>query len=126
MDRTEIDARVSRMNNARIRPMAPGTKIAFATGDPDFLKDDAGGRRFFLMQDGGTDHFVSPRPAPDIRNDETATRCTEIADQVVPEYRREHSGGRYYSCTGHTAKRWQAAWDGACVALGRDPKEYLG
>lgn len=48
-----------------------------------------------------------------------AARCTQIADEVVPEYR----GGRSsYSCTGRVAKRWQAAWDGACVALGHDPK----
>lgn len=48
-------------------------------------------------------------------------RCTEIADQVVPEYR---DGKRSYACHGHTAKRWQAAWDGACIALGGDPAEY--
>lgn len=41
-------------------------------------------------------------------------RCTEIADKVVPEYR---DGKRSYSCGGHTAKRWQAAWDAASVAL---------
>lgn len=51
-----------------------------------------------------------------------ARRCTEIADMVVPEYR---SGVRAYSCTGLYAKRWQAAWDGACVTLGSDPKEHL-
>lgn len=53
------------------------------------------------------------------------TRCTEIADRAVPEYRSQQSHGRYYSCTGHTAKRWQAAWDGACLALGGDPKEFV-
>lgn len=47
-------------------------------------------------------------------------RCSKIADQVVPEYR----GGKPRSCTGHYAKRWQAAWDGACVALGGDPARY--
>jgi hypothetical protein len=53
--------------------------------------------------------------------DAIATRCTLIADQVVPEYR---GGERSYSCTGRVAKRWQAAWDGACVALGGDPQNY--
>ena len=53
--------------------------------------------------------------------DAIASRCTLIADQIVPEYR---SGARSYSCTGRVAKRWQAAWDGACVALGRDPQTY--
>lgn len=41
-------------------------------------------------------------------------RCTQIADVVVPAYR---DGRRSYSCTGTVAKRWQAAWDGACAAL---------
>lgn len=50
-------------------------------------------------------------------------RCTEIADQVVPEYR---NGSRAYSCCGTVAKRWQAAWDGACIALGGYPEEYRG
>lgn len=45
-------------------------------------------------------------------------RCTQIADVVVPEYR---GGRRSYGCTGGVAKRWQAAWDGACLALGHDP-----
>ena len=47
-------------------------------------------------------------------------RCTQIADRVVPEYR---AGRKSYSCTGGVAKRWQAAWDGACIALGYDPKD---
>lgn len=47
--------------------------------------------------------------------------CTKIADVVVPEYR---DGKRSYSCTGRVAKRWQAAWDGACLALGRAPEGY--
>ena len=47
-------------------------------------------------------------------------RCVEIADAVVPQYR---SGERSYSCTGGMAKRWQAAFEGACLALGHDPKE---
>lgn len=47
-------------------------------------------------------------------------RCTQIADQVVPKCRTE---GKSYCCTGVIAKRWQAAWDGACLALGYDPDE---
>lgn len=50
--------------------------------------------------------------------DKITERCTQIADRIVPEYRR---GEKSYSCTGVVAKRWQAAWDGACVALGHDP-----
>ncbi|SFR86876.1 hypothetical protein [Sphingomonas jatrophae] len=42
------------------------------------------------------------------------TRCAEIADKVVPEYR---SGQRTYPCHGHTAKRWDAAYEGARSAL---------
>lgn len=53
-------------------------------------------------------------------NDGITERCTQIADAVVPEYR----GKRSYSCTGRVAQRWQAAWDGACIALGREPKAY--
>lgn len=49
-----------------------------------------------------------------------AERCTQIADAVVPTYR----GPGPYSCTGAIAKRWQAAWDGACIALGHSPKDY--
>jgi len=49
-------------------------------------------------------------------------RCVEIADTVVPQYR---SGKRNYSCTGGMAKRWLAAFEGARIALGRDPKELL-
>lgn len=56
-----------------------------------------------------------------IQKDAISDRCTQIADEVVPEYR----GGKHgYSCTGTVAKRWQAAWDGAYIALGRDPKNY--
>ena len=51
-------------------------------------------------------------------------RCTEIADQVVPQYRKPKLAGGYYACGSPTAKRWQAAWDGACIALGGDPAEY--
>ena len=47
--------------------------------------------------------------------------CTQIADAVVPAYRKAN---RSYSCTGTIAKRWQAAWDGACIALGHDPQNY--
>jgi hypothetical protein len=55
------------------------------------------------------------------RRDAFAARCTKIADEVVPEYRGSE---RDYSCTGRMARQWQAAWDGACRALGRDPKNY--
>jgi ribulose kinase len=55
------------------------------------------------------------------KTDPIAARCTQIADKVVPEYRGSERG---YSCTGSVAKRWQAAWDGACVALGHDPENY--
>jgi hypothetical protein len=47
-----------------------------------------------------------------------ADRCTLIADKVVPKYR---AAGGNYGCTGIMAKRWQAAWDAACIALGHDP-----
>lgn len=50
------------------------------------------------------------------------TRCTQIADMVVPEYR---AGRKSYSCIGSVAKRWQAAWDSACIALGYDPEEVM-
>jgi len=60
-----------------------------------------------------------PRPA---NASMVAKRCTQIADAVVPEYR----GTRKHSCTAPTARRWQAAWDGACVALGHDPARYRG
>ena len=50
-----------------------------------------------------------------------AERCTAIADQVVPRYR---DGQRSYSCGGTVAQMWQATWDGACVALGGNPKDY--
>ena len=33
--------------------------------------------------------------------------AAEIADRIVPEYR---NGPRSYCCTGHTAKRWNAAY----------------
>lgn len=49
-------------------------------------------------------------------------RCTEIADQAVPEYRA--ADARHSGCTSHTAKRWQAAWDAACIALGGDPADH--
>lgn len=47
-----------------------------------------------------------------------AARCVQIADTVVPQYRNEK---RSYSCTGGMAKCWQAAYDGACIALGGNP-----
>jgi hypothetical protein len=51
---------------------------------------------------------------------ELGTICTQIADTVVPKFR---DGKKSYSCTGSVAKRWQAAWDGACIALGYDSKD---
>jgi hypothetical protein len=51
---------------------------------------------------------------------ELAARCTQIADTVVPKFR---DGKKSYSCTGSVAKRWQTAWDAACIALGYDPKD---
>ena len=56
-----------------------------------------------------------------MKKDAFADRCTQIADAIVPMYR---DGKKSYSCTGVVAKRWQAAWDGACVALGRSPNDY--
>lgn len=59
-------------------------------------------------------HEELDRIAPEIER-----RCTEIADQVVPEYR-----AAAMPCTGFAATKWQAAWDAACIALGGDPAEY--
>lgn len=56
------------------------------------------------------------------RDPEFEARCTAIADCVVPKYRH---GDRSYSCGGTIAKMWQAAWDGACAAYGRDPSEFV-
>lgn len=53
-------------------------------------------------------------------------RCTAIADQAVPQYRTPKPGGGYYTCTGIYAKRWKAAWDGACIALGGNPQDHVG
>ncbi len=47
-------------------------------------------------------------------------RCTRIADAVVPEYNSDS-----YSCTGTIAKRWQAAWDAACISNGYEPKTVV-
>lgn len=44
---------------------------------------------------------------------------TEIADRIVPEYRR--SNGTYYSCTGTVAKRWNAAYLAAELAITQKP-----
>lgn len=52
---------------------------------------------------------------------EISKRATSIADEVVPQYRH---GSRIYRCHGTTAARWQAAWDGACLALGGDPADF--
>lgn len=41
-------------------------------------------------------------------------RCVAVADILVPNYR---NGSRAYSCAGHVAKMWQAAYDGAAAVL---------
>lgn len=41
-------------------------------------------------------------------------RCVAVADTLVPNYR---NGSRAYSCAGHVAKMWQAAYDGAAAVL---------
>ena len=60
------------------------------------------------------DQFGRPMttiPAPPTCDED---RLLEIADQAVPEYR---GGKRAYSCCGVYAKRWQAAYDAARIAL---------
>lgn len=63
------------------------------------------------------------RASEDLHKEHVAIieRCTEAADSVVPEYRFMMQSP---SCTSPVAKRWQDAWDGACVALGHDPKDF--
>jgi len=82
---------------------------ARATHERDILKD------VMLILDG--------RP-PTLRQEYTPApikeRCSQIADVVVPTFRCA-PGGR---CTRPTAKRWQAAWEGACLAFGHSPKEF--
>ena len=56
--------------------------------------------------------------------DDITQRCLLIADQVVPQYRNDNQRQPGYSCTGIYAKRWQAAWDAACIALGGNPQDY--
>jgi len=58
--------------------------------------------------------------ARDIVDRSRNARAIEIADRVVPEYRNTASGAPSYSCSGHTAKRWEAAFDGARLALGAE------
>jgi hypothetical protein len=48
-------------------------------------------------------------------------RCARIADTVVPGFRTLRSGA---SCTSAAGKRWGAAWDAACIALGGVPADY--
>jgi len=48
---------------------------------------------------------------------------TQIADQVVPEYR---GGKRGYSCSSHTAKRWGAAYDAAAAVIGAMERDNAG
>lgn len=62
------------------------------------------------------------RPTITAARDGTAD-WTAIADQVVPEYRLA-PGHSAYSCTGQVARRWQAAWDAACLAQGGNPNDY--
>lgn len=38
--------------------------------------------------------------------------CVEIADRVVPDFR-----GKRKSCTSQAARKWQAAYDAAKIAL---------
>ncbi len=45
-------------------------------------------------------------------------RCVAVADTVVPKYR---NGTRAYSCCGHVAKMWQAAYEGAEAVLAATP-----
>ncbi|GGO94918.1 hypothetical protein [Stakelama pacifica] len=47
-------------------------------------------------------------------------RCCAIADRVEPRYRSQQPGARAYSCTGHVAKLWGAAYEGARLALTDD------
>lgn len=72
-------------------------------------------------------YTVPPAPAQraigseanhDLSQNHLIRRCVEIADQVVPSFR-----GKGLCCTGPTAKRWQAAYDGAARALGLDDEE---
>ena len=87
---------------------------------------DAAGRRCTMgahmsrARDEGTypiRYFFECEPAAPISDLEA--RCTAIADAAVPKYR----DGKARSCTGHYARQWQAAWDGACLALGGKPEE---
>ena len=61
-------------------------------------------------------HAIAARFPADID-----ARSLAIADQAVPQHRSEKPGGGYYSCTGIYAKRWQAAYDAAQLALGGNP-----
>lgn len=45
-------------------------------------------------------------------------KACAIADRIVPAYRQ---GPRRYSCTGHVAKMWDAAFSGALAALAEQP-----
>ena len=53
-----------------------------------------------------------------MNRDDLDRRCTEIANQVC--------GGPPVKCYGPNARKWQAAWDAACVALGGKPEDILG
>lgn len=61
----------------------------------------------------GTEDFVSAQLY------KTANReAKKIADKIIPSYRLS---GKSYSCTGTIAKKWQAAYEGACMAYGVEP-----
>lgn len=58
-------------------------------------------------------------PSPEAREVGTISRaCVAIADQVEPDFR-----GKSKSCTSQSAKRWQAAYDGAHIAITGKPSE---
>lgn len=66
------------------------------------------------LEDAGPDDF------PTRKHEDSAAinaRLAAIADMVVPAYRAE---GARYSCTGHIAHQWNAAYEGAARALGAE------
>lgn len=76
---------------------------------------DIAGEAFALtvrrdLQDAGPEDFPTRKHEDAAMN----ARLVALADQVIPAYRAE---GSRYSCTSHTAKRWQAAYDGAAAAI---------
>jgi len=65
------------------------------------------------LEDAGPADAISTRKHED--GWQINERLAAIADQVVPEYRAK---GASYSCTGHVAHKWNAAYEGAARALG--------